>query len=82
MSNMLDYIRWRGDLPFSTVPPGEVDGLILAQLSMIRWEEGLEGSATLRFLVPLIREEPVAVGFTADNDKKLLAAVETSERFL
>ena len=81
MSNMLDYIRWRGDLPFSTVPPGEVDGLILAQLSMIRWEEGLEGSATLRFLVPLIREEPVAVGFTADNDKKLLAAVETSERF-
>ncbi len=81
MSNMLDYIRWRGDLPFSTVPPGEVDGLILAQLSMIRWEEGLEGSATLRFLIPLIREEPVAVGFTAENDKKLLAAVETSERF-
>lgn len=81
VSNMLDYIRWRGDLPFAMVPLGEVDGLILAQLSMIRWEEGLEGSATLRFLVPLIREEPVAVGFTADNDKKLLTAVETSERF-
>ena len=33
MSNMQDFIRWRGDLPFSAVPVGEVDGLILAQLA-------------------------------------------------
>ena len=81
LSNMLDYIRWRGDIPFSILPPGEVDGLILSQLSMIRWEEGLERDATLRYLVPRIREEPVAVGFTAENDKKLLDAIGTSERF-
>ena len=41
MSNMQDFIRWRGDLPFSAVPVGEVDGLILAQLAMYRWEMAL-----------------------------------------
>ena len=30
MSNILDYITWRGDLSFSAAPLNEVDGLILA----------------------------------------------------
>ena len=48
MSNILDYITWRGDLPFAAVPCNEVDGLILAQLSMLRWENGVgEGETAL-----------------------------------
>lgn len=35
MANILDYIEWRGDLPFTAAPFNEVDNLILARLSYI-----------------------------------------------
>lgn len=35
MSNLLDYIRWRGDLSFKAAPFCEVDGLIFTQLSFL-----------------------------------------------
>ena len=34
-SSLFDYLNWRGDLPFETVPLGEVDSLILSILSYI-----------------------------------------------
>lgn len=81
MSNMLDYIRWRGDLSFDAVPLGEVDGLILAQLAMLRWEGGLEDAASLGALSERMADRPVSEGFTSDNDKKLLALAGKSARF-
>ena len=47
MSNMLDYLRWRGDLSMDKVPVGEVDGLILSQLAMLFWENAWRPCATL-----------------------------------
>ena len=38
MANMLDYLDWRGDLPFSLVPIGEADALILSCLSYINYQ--------------------------------------------
>ena len=35
MTNMLDYLVWRGDIPFSASPFNEVDNIILAMLSFI-----------------------------------------------
>ena len=35
MADMLDYVRWRGDLPFTVSPPNEVDALIFSTLSYI-----------------------------------------------
>jgi len=35
--NVLDYLRWRGDLTFSQAPFNEVDNLALAQISFIDW---------------------------------------------
>ncbi len=35
MNNILDYIKWRGDLSFSADPFNEVDALILARLSYL-----------------------------------------------
>jgi len=35
MANLLDYLDWRGDLPLSSAPFGEVDNLILAELSFL-----------------------------------------------
>ncbi|MBR2621432.1 MAG: DUF2974 domain-containing protein [Clostridia bacterium] len=38
MANMLDYLDWRGDIPFSVSPFNEVDNLIFSQLSFIDLE--------------------------------------------
>ena len=38
MANILDYLDWRGDLPFAVSPFNEVDGLILAELSFMDFE--------------------------------------------
>lgn len=35
MADILDYIRWRGDLPFTVSPPNEVDAVIFSTLSYI-----------------------------------------------
>lgn len=37
MSNIFDYLKWRGDLSFSQDPPNEVDALIFSGLSYIRF---------------------------------------------
>ena len=83
MANMLDYILWRGDVPLDAVPVGEVDGLILAQLAMMRWEQCLgEGEAsTVLELYPKMNEPPVSVGFTGEDDQKLLKLAAESARF-
>ena len=33
MSNVSDYLKWRGDLDFSQAPFNDVDNLILAQIA-------------------------------------------------
>lgn len=42
MSNLFDYLKWRGDLSFSQVPPGPVDALIFSALSYIRFGDAVE----------------------------------------
>ena len=38
MADMFEYIKWRGDIRFSQVPPNEVDALILSALVYVRYE--------------------------------------------
>ncbi len=38
MSNIMDYLDWRGDIPFSVSPFNEVDNLILAEISYTQFE--------------------------------------------
>ena len=44
MADILDYITWRGDLDFDSVPLNEVDALILCQLSYLDFG-GIVGSS-------------------------------------
>ena len=83
MSNILDYIKWRGDLRFAVAPFNEVDGLILAQLSMLRWENSLRPgeSVLIRELYAPMIQQPVSVGFTVENDGQLLQLATRSARF-
>ena len=38
MANILDYIRWRGDLTFTQDPPNAVDALVFSTLSYIHYD--------------------------------------------
>lgn len=51
MSDLFDYLAWRGDIPLSQVPFGPVDGLILSTLSYVRFQELVPDSPSLS--VPL-----------------------------
>jgi hypothetical protein len=35
MANMVDYLAWRGDIPFEASPWNEIDGLLIATLSYL-----------------------------------------------
>ncbi len=41
MSNLFDYLKWRGDLTFGNAPLCPVDTLLLSALSYVRWDEVL-----------------------------------------
>ncbi len=49
MANVFDYLRWRGDIGFDTLPINEIDALIFCELSYIFFEDIVpdEGSITL-----------------------------------
>ena len=74
MANILDYIDWRGDLPFSVSPFNEVDNLLLSQMSYVPFDGVLAaaGSVTIaeaaRRFFTLHTEEEVhkTVSFTKD----------------
>ena len=53
MSNIIDYIEWRGDLSFSESPFNEVDNLIFTQLSYLDFSgivpEAVDEAVTLKY---------------------------------
>lgn len=86
MSDMLTYLKWRGDILFSEMGPNPVDALIFSILAYIRFE-GIVPEDALQFL-PL-REAAKRVMETDDpqercrtpNDLTLLTAAAETERF-
>ena len=47
MSNIFDYLKWRGDLTFAQDSPNGVDALIFSGLSYIRFPYGAEQGPVL-----------------------------------
>ena len=86
MADMFDYLSWRGDIPFSQVPPGAVDSLIFSSLCYIQFE-GIVPTTPHRW----IRLEEAALAFLSDpkalqkvrvdQDLELLAAAAACPRF-
>lgn len=88
MSNLLDYIRWRGDLSFGQAPFGEVDSLLLSMLSYVPWDAlpgepfAAPGAApTLRSLWPGLETLSVNWGPTCEYDRQMLRLAADSRRF-
>ena len=44
MPNIIDYVKWRGDISFETSPFNEIDGLIFAELSYIPFDKIIENN--------------------------------------
>ena len=87
LSDLFDYLAWRGDIPMSQAPFNPVDGLILSILSYVHFEN----------LVPPDLRGPISLGKAAETylalpegrrgrvrcplDRKLLAALARCRRF-
>ena len=86
MSDIFDYIKWRGDLLFSQDPPNEVDALIFSGLSYIRFagegkkhpekQMSLETAAEIFFA-----QEDYESGCRVQKDLELLRAASSTRRF-
>ena len=84
MTNILDYIKWRGDLLMEKVPFCDVDALILSQLSYTRLtgivSEAFDGEpVTIEAAGRIVLAEPERL--KQDEDDDLWQLVMESERF-
>lgn len=82
MANLLDYLAWRGDIPFSEDAPfNEVDGMILARLSylpmyLFNWSEGHRLDTLCKRMQTLSDDK-----FRLPEDIDLIAALQNATRF-
>ena len=88
LANILDYINWRGDIPFSSDPFNSVDGLILAQLAYLPLRGVVSTDFSIRMKMPHVYEhfDPDKVPesakfFSFDHDCILLQKLAESPRF-
>ena len=68
MSNILDYIKWRGDLTIQNDPFNEIDSLILSRFSYLPFDGIIEENevvtsrdyplAVTCFFSPAMQEQP------------------------
>ena len=86
MADLFDYLRWRGDLRFSQVPPGPVDALIFSALSYLTFG----GSVAEWPDIPVSLRDASEDFFRQENqdekcrvkvDLSLLMAASETERF-
>ena len=63
MTNLFDYLTWRGDLTFTQDPPNDVDMLIFAALSYVP----LGGRAVTEPWTPICLRQVAAETFSMPN---------------
>ena len=86
LADMFDYLTWRGDIPFSTVGPNPVDGLIFSALSYVNFSAATphtpDSRVRLEQAAMLLLADPDAPNrVRVDHDLELLAAVAAAPRF-
>ena len=84
MANILDYIEWRGDLPFNQSPFNEIDNLILSRVSYFSFDEIISDGEEITIKEAYKRfskldEEKIKYLIKGDID--LFPALAKSERF-
>jgi len=81
MANIHDYLYWRGDLPFSSVPINELDGLVLTRFAYMPMEElTLDPSETVVSICEKLKTLPVDK-FRLEGDMQFVHLLSKSDRF-
>ena len=87
MSNLFDYVAWRGDLSLAAVPLNDIDALLFARLSYIPFEgvvpAGFEGGKPLPEAARQVLAKGVldAEGGQNAEDKQLLTLLTEAPRY-
>lgn len=88
MANILDYLDWRGDIPFSEAPFNAVDGLILSELGYAPLEEFVPHGFSIReylwqicMRVQSATEAGKPLRYTFAQDEELIRKLSESRRF-
>ena len=86
MSDLFDYLMWRGDILFSQLPPNNVDALIFSALSYIDYDDIVpsvpEKTISLREVAKKVLELPEQERkFRVKKDLELLSMAAETERF-
>ncbi len=81
MANILDYLDWRGDVPFSVSPLNEVDNLIFSELCFINFtdivpadieEQGVPLSLACQLYCRMHEDEQTSMGLIVPADIPVL----------
>ena len=86
MEDLFDYLRWRGDLTFSQVPPNAVDALIFSALSYLSFGGAMESQPDVPVTLRDASEEFFRMEDAQDRcrlkiDLSLLMAASETVRF-
>ncbi len=84
MANLLDYLSWRADVPFSCAPFNDVDNLILSEFAYLSLEHALPegGEMTVAELSKALHGIPDAFGYIEqDSNRAMLALMGEGGRF-
>ena len=88
LANILDYLDWRGDVPFSADPFNEIDGLILSQFCYVPLEGVVSSSFSEHITIPDAFRKYNADGvekklriLTFEQDNLLFRKLAESRRF-
>lgn len=81
MSNIIDYLKWRGDLPFEISPINEVDDLILSRFSYLPFHDiYLEQRENIKSIAKKMKIVPKS-NFVWEEDKEFIEELAKTKRF-
>lgn len=81
MTNMMDYLLWRGDLPLAVAPFGAIDAMILARAAYLPLEQVMKPLDNLTFSQAESALTAHTSAFARPQDAELLHALAQSQRF-
>jgi len=81
MANIIDYLKWRGDLSFELYPINEVDNVILARFSYLPFQDiYLEARENIKSIAQKMQIVPKS-NFVWADDKKFIEELAKTRRF-
>ena len=81
MSNIIDYLKWRGDLTFEIKPINEIDNVILARFSYLPFQDiYLESKESIKSIAEKMKIIPKS-NFVWPEDKEFIEELAKTRRF-